>query len=116
MKFPMACCLLKFTLFNLFPRKYAHSFLSAGVGSLRSFTAWRMVLGFDRLAGMMFFSRVYHHLIESIAKPAPTQPPPNGKEKLFMSILYNMSHLGEVPAWAEGALPPFLPRTWLYFH
>ena len=48
----MACYLLKFTPFNLSPRKYAHSFFSAGVSSRRRSPALCMVLGFDRFAGM----------------------------------------------------------------
>lgn len=38
--------------FNLSPRKYAHNFLSAGVGSLRNFPALCIVFGFERLAGI----------------------------------------------------------------
>ena len=38
-------------------------------------------------------------------KTAPTRPPPNTTEKVFMTAEIRMSYLGEVPreAWAERA-------------
>jgi len=66
---------------------------------LRSFTACRMVFGFDRFAGMIF--------PEFITEPAPTRPPPNETWKLFMSTNYKLVPFGGGAREGGGGLKPF---------
>src|SRR3972149_6529507 len=54
---------------------------------------------------MIFFSRVYHHLIESIAKPAPTRLPQMGLENFLYQPDVTCPIGGRCSAKrAEGAL------------
>ena len=53
--FPIACCLLKLTSFNLSPRRYAQSFRSAGVSSFLNARARLYPIGLDLLMGIRGF-------------------------------------------------------------
>src|SRR5688572_23917039 len=100
MKFPIACCLLKLTPFNLSLRKYAQSLTSAGVRSLRSNRAFLYPSGADLLGGITQF-----YFTPSALRASP----PNADSKILIDD--KKSHV----AFGGGRRGSLLPRRLEHF-